>query len=99
MGRKWVDHKDGDSLNNRRSNLRLCNNQQNQFNSKKQMDTLSKYKGVSMTNRPKSYRSSICVNGKSKSLGYFYTEEEAALSYNEAAIKYFGVFARLNRIK
>ena len=99
MGRKWVDHKDGDSLNNRRSNLRLCNNQQNQFNSKKQKGTFSKYKGVSMTNRPKSYRSSICIDGKNKSLGYFYTEEEAALSYNEAAIKYFGVFARLNSIK
>lgn len=98
LGRKWVDHIDGDSLNNRRNNLRPCSNQQNQFNSKKQVGTLSKYKGVSMLDRPRPYRSSIQINGETKHLGTFYTEVEAALAYNEAAIEYFGVFAHLNEI-
>jgi hypothetical protein len=98
MRRKWVDHIDGNPLNNKRNNLRPCNNQQNQFNQKPQTGRASKYKGVTWVNRPKPYRAYIYLNNKSIYLGSFYTEEEAALIYNEAAIKYFGVFAHLNKL-
>jgi hypothetical protein len=99
LGGKWVDHKDGDTLNNRKSNLRFCDNQQNQFNSKKQERTFSKYKGVSqIKNRPKLFRAGIQIDGVFKHLGSFDTEIEAAIAYNEASLKYFGEFARLNEI-
>jgi hypothetical protein len=98
MGRKWIDHIDGNPLNNKRNNLRPCDNQQNQFNQKPQTGRASKYKGVTWVNRPKPYRAYIYLNNKSIYLGSFYTEEEAALIYNEAAIKYFGVFAHLNKL-
>jgi hypothetical protein len=99
LGGKWVDHKDGDTLNNRKSNLRFCDNQQNQFNSKNQIGVASKYKGVRVCkNRPNSYYGRIHFNGNEIHLGTFYNEEEAALAYNEAAKKYFGEFARLNEI-
>lgn len=99
LGTRWVDHIDGDRLNNRRSNLRPCTNQQNQFNSKPQMGRLSKYKGVSIVRgKNKPYTAGIQINMKRIHLGSFYTEENAAKAYNEAAIKYFGEFARLNEI-
>ncbi|MFA5240562.1 MAG: AP2/ERF family transcription factor [Phycisphaerae bacterium] len=99
MGRKWVDHIDGNPLNNKRNNLRPCNNQQNQFNQKPQTGRASKYKGVRVANKPRPYYARICFNGREIHLGSFYTEEEAALTYNEAAIKYFGVFAHLNKLQ
>lgn len=99
LGRKWVDHADGDTLNNRRNNLRPCDNQQNQFNQKPQVGCASKYKGVRVRmDRPKPFYARIHINGHETHLGSFYTEEEAAFVYNEAAIKYFGVFAKLNSV-
>ena len=99
MGGKWIDHIDGNSLNNRRNNLRFCNNQQNQFNQKPRSNTFSKYKGVSIIrNRKKLFRASIYFNGKSIYLGSFSSEIEAAIAYNKAAKEKFGEFAKLNVI-
>jgi hypothetical protein len=96
---KWVDHADTDRLNNRRSNLRSCTNQQNQFNQKLRSVGLSKYKGVSMLqNRPSPYRAQIQLDGVRIHLGSFAVETKAALAYNKAAKEYFGEFARLNVI-
>jgi hypothetical protein len=60
----------------------------------------SAYKGVSLDCRLLSKRwiSVIVFNNKQQHLGRFKTEEEAAFTYNNAAIKLFGEFARLNRI-
>jgi len=93
---RWVDHIDGDSLNNRRLNLRPCTNQQNQFNQKPQRGGLSRYKGVVLQDRSKPYYARIYLDGMCIYLGSFLTEKEAALAYNEAAEKYFGEFACLN---
>lgn len=95
-----VDHIDGNTLNNCQSNLRICTKSENNRNTKKQkINITSKYKGVSFVkNRQKSFMSRICFENKRIFLGWFYTEKEAALKYNEAAIKYHGVFAQLNII-
>lgn len=104
IGKSYIDHINGNPLDNRRSNLRLCTHTQNLQNmTKRDISTHSKYKGVSYMNtsqkRVKRWLAYIDKDKKRKYLGYFYTQEEAALAYNEAAIENFGEFARLNEIK
>lgn len=98
-GTQIVDHKDGDGLNNRRSNLRFATKSQNQFNKRINKNNSSGYKGVrfaSWAGGENKWRASIFTDGKHKSLGYFLTPEMAAAAYDEAAIEIFGKFARLN---
>ena len=94
-----TDHINGDKLNNRRCNLRSCTRQQNQFNKGFSANTGSKHKGVYLLICHKKYQywiARININGERKHLGCFKMELDAALAYNEAAIKYYGEFARLN---
>jgi len=93
-----TDHINGNKLDNRRGNLRVCTNAQNQQN-RKTVSGKSKYKGVSW--RGGGYNrwfAMIKVDREPKCLGYFDTEEQAAIAYNEAAQEYFGEFANLNCI-
>ncbi len=94
----YVDHIDGNPLNNTIENLRMCRKQQNEFNTKIRMDNSSGYKGVSFSKSKRLYRAYINRDGKQYFLGYFLTKEEAAVAYNEAAVVLFGEFARLNQI-
>jgi hypothetical protein len=99
--KKIVDHINGDGLDNRRSNLRICTSFQNQHNRKINKNSTSGYKGVYFEKGKwfsKRWAAQISVNNKHIKLGYFETAEEAARAYNEAAIKYHGEFANINEI-
>lgn len=91
-----IDHKDGDGLNNQRDNLRVCTNTQNLRNMKPRKNTSSKYKGVSYYSRDDNWIGRIGVKNKSRHLGYFESELEAAIIYNITARRYFGEYARVN---
>lgn len=91
-----TDHKDGNGLDNRKPNLRPATNQQNAQNGTCHKGSTSKFKGVSWYSDYQKWRAAIYIAGKQKSLGYFDTEEAAALAYDAAAVKNFGDFARPN---
>lgn len=93
---KLVDHINGDGLDNRRENLRICTKGQNQRNQRKQIGTSSRFKGVSFDKSRGSWTAYISINGKRKVLGRFGQEEVAAREYDAAAKKHYGDFAKLN---
>lgn len=95
-----VDHIHGKEsrFDNRSSNLRVCTNQENQFNKSHKYQRDIKVKGVSKhTYRGKTrYQAHIQINKKSKNLGLYQTIKEAADAYDKAAKELFGEFAWLN---
>lgn len=98
---EFLDHIDGDRLNNDISNLREATRQENSRNQKKPKSyggkqTTSIYKGVSWNKPIKKWISYIWIDGKNKHLGCFDSEIEAAKSYDHAAVESFGEFARVN---
>lgn len=107
----WTDHINGDRLDNRRENLRTCTCTENLRNQKltktyKGKKCSSRFKGVSVQKSKAradgqtfySYFATITINGTSRRLHGFNTEIEAALGYNQEAVKEFGEFALLNPI-
>jgi hypothetical protein len=92
---KEVDHINGDTLDNRKANLRICNKEENAQNKGMQSNNTSGYKGVFYENRRKKWRAKIDAHGKRIHLGYFEAPEEAYASYCEASKKYHGEFGRV----
>jgi len=88
-----IDHKDGNTLDCRKSNLRISNSSQNSKNQKARANR-SGMKGITYEPRLKRWRARITVDYKCISLGTHETPEKAHAVYNEAAIKYFEEFAR-----
>lgn len=84
-----VDHVNHDTLDNRRSNLRLCSNQQNQWNRK---PFANGFKGVGRRKPGGKW----CAKINKKYIGSYATPEEAARAYDHAARKLFGEFAYCN---
>jgi len=90
-----VDHINHETLDNRKSELRICTTSQNQHNAGKRADNTSGYKGVCWHKRCQKWYAQIMLNGKLKSLGYFDTPEAAHAAYCKAATELHGSFARV----
>ena len=93
--KEFIDHIDGNRLNNNIKNLRESTRQQNGFNRGPQKNNKIGIKGVRKFGNK--YRATIIVNGKNKHLGMFFTIEEARLVREEAENKLFKEFSVLNR--
>lgn len=92
-----IDHIDRNYLNNQRSNLRLVTPSQNAINKAKVSGT-SRFKGVCWDKSRNKWMSYIKKDKKRIHIGRFINEIDAALSYNEMALKLFGEYAYLNKI-
>lgn len=90
-----VDHVNRNGLDNRRANLRLCNQSQNKANRPAPVSNTSGYKGVSKTSTGR-YAAYITVDYRRTHLGTFADPWDAAQAYNEAALAAWGEFAALN---
>lgn len=89
-----IDHIDGDTLNNRISNLREANIFQNSQNVRRKKRGECKLKGVTLYKPTGRYHASVCAYGKRYSLGYYDTPEEAHAAYCAGALKYHGQFSQ-----
>lgn len=92
-----IDHKNGNTLDNRISNLRKCTCSQNLANSKIKSSNNIGIKGVGKTgNKKMPFRARICVLGKRLNLGVFSDKISAGKAYEIASKKYFKEFSRTN---
>lgn len=91
-----VDHINGNTMDNRKENLRLCTIQENLRNKK----ASGQYKGAIYAGKgrdlAKPWSARISHEGKNLYLGYYATAEEAAKAYDKAAKELYGEFAQLN---
>lgn len=95
-----IDHKNGDTLDNRGENLRKANYRENSANRKLYAHNTTGFKGVYRYSRgSKRWRAAITFNDKQISLGYYANPIEAAKAYNKKAVELFGEFAKLNVIE
>lgn len=91
-----VDHINGNGLDNRRINLRVCRHMNNQMNRMKHSVSSSKFKGVTWNKADKIWYAKIYPNGRDIYLGSFRDERRAAKAYDKAAVIYYGEYARTN---
>lgn len=92
-----VDHISGDSLDNRRANLRLCTKAENNRNRTVMQSTnTSGYRGVSWQTSRQRYVAQIKLDRKPRNLGRFLCPIEAAIVRDMAAIAFHGEYAVLN---
>ena len=92
--RRKGDHENGNTLDNRRANLRIATQSQNSANVHTPPKGAVRYRGVSIT-RGK-YIARVRIDGKQTYLGTFSCPIEAAKAYDRAAIDHYGEFARPN---
>lgn len=99
-----VDHKNHNTLDNQKSNLRICTSSQNMCNRTSAKGSSSKYLGVSKTTTVRGdktyyyWKAEIRTKRKYLYLGLFKNETDAAKAYNDAAKKHYGEYANLNNI-
>lgn len=88
-----VDHRNGDRLDNRRSNLRFCTASESVQNRGKMKNNKSGFKGVHLNRRLNKYEALITKDHKTHYLGVFKTAKSAGQAYARAAKKLHGNFA------
>lgn len=93
---KEVDHRDHNTLNNQRGNLRPCTHGQNVCNSKNRRDNTSGFRGVWFDKRRNNWTAETRYRGKHIFVGSFLSPAEAAKARDELAKKLHGEFAVLN---
>jgi hypothetical protein len=94
---EFVDHTNGNRLDNRRANLRLCTSLENRRNARKvRRPCTSRFKGVNWDRDNRSWRAAIRIDGVKVNLGNYQDEEEAAYIYDQATIQVCGEYAWCN---
>lgn len=91
-----IDHRNGDKLDNQRSNLRRCTHVENMRNQRRHKPESSIYKGVTWDRARRRWHAKITVLYKTINLGRFPDEASAAHAYDAAAREHFAEFARTN---
>lgn len=91
-----VDHVNGDTLDNRKCNLRIVSHQSNMRNMVRRKKSSSGYKGVSWQKSTGKWQAGIRINKIQKYLGCFTSKIQAASAYDSAAVKHFGEYASFN---
>lgn len=91
---KFVDHINGDKLDNRICNLRQADRVQNAANMSRHKITMSGLKGVTACSRTDRWLARIGVSGKQKFLGRYACPTAAHIAYCKAAREHFGEYAR-----
>ena len=90
------DHINGNTLDNRKRNLRLATSAQNAWNRDKYKNNTTGYKGVTFDKGRGKWRAQIIVNGKHTHLGWFDDPRNAALAYDRGSRKFHGAFGCTN---
>jgi len=91
----YIDHINGNKLDNRLENLRLATNNQNQQNRPAPKNSSSGYRGVTWHKQVNKWMSRICHNGERTTIGFFDSAEEAYTAYKKEANKLFTHHNRL----
>ena len=91
-----TDHINGNKLDNRRSNLRICTQTENNRNRKIGKNSSTGFKGVSWDKKIKRFVAYTKLNKKPIFLGTYFTAEDAARAYDRFAKEHFGEYARFN---
>jgi len=91
----YIDHINGNKIDNRLENLRLATNSQNQQNRPAPKNSTSGYRGVTWHKQVNKWMARICIKGERKTIGFFDTAEDAYEAYKKEAKK---VFTHANRL-
>lgn len=87
-----IDHINHNGLDNRKSNLRTCNNRENNCNKNFSRNPKSGYTGIRYNEKANSYYVRMMVNKREISLGHYKSLEEAIEARKQGEEKYFGEF-------
>jgi len=95
-GTAGADHRNGNGLDNQRSNLRVASASQNSMNRRVRSDNRSGFKGVTWDDHRHHWKALIYSGGRARHIGYYDSPEDAARAYDAKAAELFGEFARPN---